>query len=413
MVQAEISIACPKIERDMLDRDLLLLNVIRASLRETLSQDDIRKSFDGTLEWGKLLEYAQRNGISSLLYHILKTAGADVLLPKQFISQLEISYYSVFTQNVSYYRELELILDSFRHSGIQPIVLKGAALGETLYLDMSLRPLSDIDMFIRKRDLLKAKKELLLIGYENIVKDYHQGHGDEFGEHFTYLKHESIPLYVDLHTRLFPPICNQDSEINGLWDRSVEIQMGGISGLALSLEDTVLYLCSHAFKHGLPIRLLWLYDLALMFLEHGESLNWKFMEKRARMLGIYRISGHVLEVARQTFDIPLPDGAASWLRSCELNRVERFLSANESGRAIWYHALRLRSVKVMKDKLRFIAGRMFPSRDYIMWRYSISNPKLVFWGYLYRFYYFHVYFLKTIRAVFTSMCGSRVFRRSA
>jgi hypothetical protein len=312
-----------------------------------------------------------------------------------------MAYCSAFAQNVSYYEELRNILSSFQCSGIQVIVLKGAALAEMLYPDISLRPFGDIDLLVRERDLEEAENRLLLMGYESTTEERRQGYGRRSREHSTYLKDESHPLYVELHTRLFPFACDLQSEVDGLWARAVAARIGGVSSLVLSTEDTVLYLCAHAFRHGLPIRLLWLYDLAQTIVKHGESLNWKLMEERAEAFGVHRITGFVLDEVRQTFDVSLPRRATSWPESCELSGLEKLLLVNESGSVIWYYILRLRSAKFMEDGLRFTIERIFPSRDYIMWRYSISNPKLALFGYFYRFYHSCLYILKAVQTMFT------------
>jgi hypothetical protein len=392
----------------MLDRNLLLLDCIRASLRRTLSQNDIRRLFGkivnnplapfGKGDWDRLLSDAQSD-TGPLLYHMLKEADVDGLLPEWFISKLEMAYYSSFSRSVFYYRGLRDILGSFHRSGIQVITFKGAALAETLYPSIALRPFGDIDLLIRDQDLFKAESELQRLGYEKYIREFRQGYGREFEKYSAYLKRGRVTVYIDLHTRLFPFAHAQKSEFDGFWDRAVATQIDGVHSLTLSAEDTVLHLCVHIFRHGFPIRLLWLYDLALMILKHGRSLNWKLMEERARTLEVHGIAGFVLDQVRQTLDISLPQGAVPWVESYELDCVERLSSISESSRMIWYYALRLRSVKGAKDRLRFIMGRVFPSRDYIMWRYSISNSKLVLFGYCCHLYRIYFIFLGAARAV--------------
>ena len=408
----------------MLNMNLLSLNCVRASLRGTLSRNDVREPFGKAVEWDRLLEDAQISGIGPLLYHILREADVDGLLPGWVMSKLEMEYYSALTHNIFYYRELSDILSSFQRSGVQAIILKGMALAETLYPDISLRPFGDMDLLIRDQDLPRAESELQRLGYEKYVEEFRQGYGREFEKYFAYVKRGSVNVYVDLHTCLLRvadaqradnPLFPSDKE-NGFWDRAVVAQIGENTGLVLSPEDTVLHLCVHVFRHGSSIRLLWLYDLALIILKHGESLNWKLIEERARTLGVYGIVGFVLDQVRQTLDIPLPRGAASWAESYELDRVEKFSSINESSCKIWYYAMRLRSVKGMKGRLRYIIGRALPSREYIMWRYlgttSAGNPKLVFFGYCCHFYRLYSMFLGAARAAFALVYKRRLSRQS-
>ena len=385
---------------DTLNRNLLLLNCIRASLRGTLSQDYARKLFDGAVEWDRLLNDARQSNTDPLLYYTLKEANVDGLLPGRVISELKTAYCFAFVHNVFYYRELSDILNSFQSSGIQTIILKGAALAETLYPDISLRPFGDIDLLIRSRDLPEAQDRLQCLGYgENTDREFYQGYRERFEEHFIYRKNAHIPVYVELHTSLPPFVSARGLEVGGFWDRAVVAQIGEVDSLVLSEEDTVLHLCVHIFKHNFSTRLLWLYDLALLILRHGKGINWKLMEKRARKLGIHRVVGLALDQVRRILDVSVPQDATSWLESCRLSPVEKLLLVNGLGLVTWRHTLRLRLVKGVKGKLKLVFGQLFPSRGYIMRRYSLSSPGLMFFGYC---YHLCSIFLRVARNVFAS-----------
>jgi hypothetical protein len=380
----------------MLNRNSFLLNCIKASLQGTLSRNDIRELAGKTIEWDSLLNDALVSGTGPLLYYTLKKANADSLLPGQTMSKLEMAYYSTFTHHIFYYKELNSILGSFQRSGVQSIVLKGAALAKILYPDTSIRPFGDIDLLIRDQDLHRAESELQCLGYiEDTSKEFHRGYRKQFDKHFVYLRRGSIPMHVELHTSLLPFICAQKLEADGLWDRSVDARIGEAHGLVLSAEDMVLHLCIHIFNHSFSTRLLWLYDVALMISEHGRSLDWKSMEERARALGVYRIVGIVLNQVSRTFDIPMPQYAACWFESCKPSFIEKVLSANGVGLAVWRYILRARLFRNVKDKLKLVAGQLFPSSSYIMQRYSLSSPRLLFLGYC---YHFHFTFLRVARA---------------
>ena len=366
----------------MSNGDLHLLNCIRASLRGTLSRNDIQELFGETVEWDRLLNDAQLSGTAPLLYYILKEADADSLLPERVVSKLEIAYYSNFTHNTAYYKDLSDILTSFQRSDIHAIILKGAALAEILYPDISLRPFVDIDLLIRDQDMPKAKDELQHFGYvENVTKEFHQGYRREFDKHFAYSKSGHIPVYVELHTSLLSFVNAQKLVADGLWERAVVAQIGEVHGLVLSAEDMVLHLCMHIFNHYLSTKLIWSYDVALMLLKHGKSIDWNLLKKRARALGVYRVVGLALDQVSQRLDVPVPQDAVSWLKSSRLSFIEKLFIINRAGLMIWRYTLRLRLAKSMKAKLMLVGGQLFPSRDYIMRMYSISNRWLVFFGY--------------------------------
>ena len=144
-------------------------------------------------------------------------------------------------------------------------------------------------------------------------------------------------------------------------------------------------------------RLLWLYDIALLILKHGESLNWKLIEERARTLGVHRVVGLALDRVRQVLGVSVPRGAASWPESCRLNFMEKLLFVNGLGLVIWRYTLRLRLIESVRDKLELVIGQVFPSRDYIIRKYSVSSPRLVFFGYCHHLCFI---FVRIARATF-------------
>lgn len=367
-------------------------------MRGTFSQDDVRELSENTVEWDKLLAEAQTSGVSSLLYYILETAGVDGLLPRQVMSELQVACYSVAARNIHYYRELSTILSSFQHLGIQVIILKGADLAKTLYPDMSLRPFADIDLLIRDQDLSKAERELQLLGYSMsfLEGEFHQGYVRRFDKHILYSKDGPIAVNIEIHTSLLPFICMQRLEADGFWERGVVSPIFENGGLVLSPEDMLLHLCIHIFNHNISTRLLWLYDVALMILKHGESIKWKLLEKRTRMLGVHRIVGLVLDHVSQTFDIPMPQDLVPWLELSRLGTAEKYFLANGLGLVIWRYSLRLRQIKGVKDKLEFVLGKLFPSRDYFMRKYSVPDSKFTFFSY---YYYSCHAFLEDVRFV--------------
>jgi hypothetical protein len=56
-------------------------------------------------------------------------------------------------------------LDALRKAGIEPLVVKGMVLAYQLYSDVAQRPLSDVDLRVRRREYLPAVRALLARGW--------------------------------------------------------------------------------------------------------------------------------------------------------------------------------------------------------------------------------------------------------
>jgi hypothetical protein len=117
------------------------------------------------LDWDDIVEGSMRHGILPLLYWNLKRIDDGKDVPAEVMTNLRIVYYKNAVLNTLRYDELSKILIAFNDAGIDVIVLKGAFLAETVYKNIGLRPMSDLDLLIKKGDLQKAEKELVQLRY--------------------------------------------------------------------------------------------------------------------------------------------------------------------------------------------------------------------------------------------------------
>lgn len=99
------------------------------------------------------------------LYHCLKPRNLDRLLPTDILETVRTGYFECAWRNNSLYSDLSKILKALHQENIPVILLKGAHLAQTVYSNIALRPMGDIDILVRKSDLLKTKKQLLGLGY--------------------------------------------------------------------------------------------------------------------------------------------------------------------------------------------------------------------------------------------------------
>ena len=67
---------------------------------------------------------------------------------------------------------LATLLERLRDQGIDPLLLKGAALSRSVYPDAAMRPGSDIDMLVREDELQACSDVILGMGYQETY-DFH------------------------------------------------------------------------------------------------------------------------------------------------------------------------------------------------------------------------------------------------
>ena len=97
-------------------------------------------------ELEQLVEDARPCNAIPLLFHVL---GRDnVSISQNLASLSRIQYIQNYLSTTLLLRKLKDVLSSLADRGVEVIVLKGAALVTTLYPDLGLRPMRDIDLLI-------------------------------------------------------------------------------------------------------------------------------------------------------------------------------------------------------------------------------------------------------------------------
>jgi hypothetical protein len=140
--------------------------------------------------------------------------------------------------------KVQKIFRLFRTAGVEPILLKGWAIGR-LYPQFGLRPSGDIDLFVR-RDEYPAALEIIT-------------------------SEEARDCWVDLHGRIFE-LADRDPEV--LFRRSEMLPCGDQQVRVLSAEDHFALLAVHLLKHG-AWRPLWLCDIAMLLESMTDDFDWE------------------------------------------------------------------------------------------------------------------------------------------
>ncbi len=223
-------------------------------------------------DWDRFLKAAKRHGIGPLLYHNL--AKSRTYVPPWVLKHLGEQYYLNTIRNDFFYDELGRILGALKDKRIDVIVMKGAALAETVYLDRGLRAFSDIDLLIRKKDLNRAEDVLVMLGYTLDTYAVPRDFGEKFDYHLRYTRGASI---IELHWEL--GLRNgiykyMKIKADTIWKDAGESRVAGNYGLIPSAEYSIILSCIHSAKHKYS-RLIWLYDIRQIAQNH--SIDWAYL----------------------------------------------------------------------------------------------------------------------------------------
>ena len=318
----------------------------------------IRVSLQRPVDWEAVLRLAEDHGTSSPVYQNLSRFGDPV--PASVLESLKQRYEKNVHTSLLLVRELIRLLDCADALGVELIPYKGAVLSEAYYGDMAMRPSGDMDLFVRKQDVARTKNAVRDLGYAPRVLIPEAAERDyiESGYECTF----DSPLgknLLELQWALQPRFYAVDFDMDGLFERAVEVSVAGRGVRTPCAEDLLLVLAVHAAKHVWG-RLIWLCDIAQIL--RRQNLRWDLVQGRAREVGIERILDITLILVNRFWGTAIP----AWVFEDQVAKI----LADEIARGIVvgvscdvqhisYFRLMMRIRERRADRLRFIARLAF------------------------------------------------------
>lgn len=350
------------------------------------------------VNWTDLCASARADGVAPLLYDRLR---ASRFIPGDALNDLQEAYQETALYAGIMSVELGAVLAALQGAGLPVIVLKGAALGDTLYGNAALRPMTDLDLLLRSQDIAAALDSLQPRGYRTVGAEVRPGLALEFENEIVVRSSGSPPLAVELHWRLLDsPFHQERVDETWFWDTARWAQVAETRVRVLGLEATFLHLSAHYLLHHQASGVRWIHDLAALTAKHGETIDWATVLEKAGTFGLVLSVQVVLqqladdwglappaEVREAASRLPVSDEeqrAVQWLLSERRPVVQRFW-ADLSG------------ISDRRRRFAYLMANLFPSADYMERRYGLPTRALVPLAYPYRWLIGMVEFLASRR----------------
>lgn len=270
-------------------------------------------------DWERLARLAVGHGVAPLIYKGLQKAGLQA--PEAANQLLKAAYYTSLGRAALLEAELSRLQGAFTQAGLAWLPLKGAALAWQVYPDPALRPMTDLDLLVQPEGLLLAIRAARGLGYRLDKLTYHAvlrgGPGYE--------------VALELHWRLpggkpCPPLA-------------------ALSDQPSFTAFTYLYCAAHlAYQHAAQPRLLWRYDLRLL----RQRLD------NPNGLAALAALESQLDLA---LDLPALEDPAQPVTPLGTGHISDDVRS----------ALRLLP---LGTRTRLLGALLFPSREYMLWRYQ-------------------------------------------
>jgi hypothetical protein len=258
-------------------------------------------------EWRTLTQAAARHGVAPLLWHHAQQGTWAAQMPAAARQDLRRAYYTTTAQNTMLYHELGRILAALE--GIPVVVLKGAALAATLYPQIGLRPMGDIDVLVGVDHIETATQRVTTAGYRLAVAPHDNA---EFEHENGQTKLEISWIINYGQTQMRPALTRW------FWDNTAEQTItlpDGTTSTFLYLNATahLLYAALHLHKHLYDgaARLLWWYDMHALLAQQQHSIDWEMLQQIASTFHLHSKLSLILAQVQGYFGSTIPIQVAS------------------------------------------------------------------------------------------------------
>jgi len=344
-----------------------------------------------SIDWNYVLERTLEEGTTGLVYKTIKGMGNNYLSKIPCADAFSTVYSETIFRNTLLFEEFKKVLDAFEGHRIPVILLRGYVMIQTIYKDPGLRPLDDIDILIRKEDVLTISDILFRSGYRSppsypllFIKDgaMIDVHLDLAGSsriqsrRFGY-NEEAAQWWQHCKKFLIPPA-----------DKSFTVQDSSYEHIfVLDTHDFVITSAVHLLKHSFG-RLIWFVDIKEMLEYERPHFDWKSFRGRIEFLCMQKPLYYSLKYIHVLYGVSVPPSLLEDFGK-ELNVFEKLIMRmllNHKKVYRWGDIVFLFSIENLKERVKYLVETYFPRREVISQIFGISHPALIYFFYIFRFW---------------------------
>ena len=335
-------------------------------------------------EWEFFLSESAAEKIQPLLYEEL--AGKQ-LLPQSIEGVLENEYQSSAQKNLFLLHELGNVINCLSQAGIEAVVLKGAALLESIYGSIAARPMLDLDLLIRKEQVPKALQLLLEEGYHQDIEPQ-PGSALSYENELLLFKSGIKPVQLEIHWHLFDsPYFQREVDLDWFWEQARPNTFGSFNGLIFSPEALLLHLFGHlALHHSDQPSILWMVDIAEVLASYRNRIDWKLIVDQAVEHHLVRSLQWSMDQMMAFFFYPqIPMSVARKIESLPVDVAEEyaFSVCIQPDRTVAHYIWTdIALMPGWRAKLNFLIVKLIPVPGYVRSRYDLDSSYQIPFNYL-------------------------------
>jgi hypothetical protein len=324
----------------------------------------------------RFIAAASFHGVLPLLDAEFRTRADAGTWPKEILMAcLKATLVRASHENASR-PEIARVLDALAADGVQPLLLKGAALAHSHYPEPELRPRNDTDILIPVQQQAQSGRTLERLGY--VLAQGVAGELISYQSSWSRPDGSGMNHHLDVHWRINnSQVLAKVLTYPELAARCVPLPSLGASARALAPVDALLHACIHRAGHASETvhvgdvarrgsdRLVWLYDIHLL----AERMSGAQFDAFASLAAERRVRALCLDAlqrSRECFGTAVPAHVLQVLSRAGPAEPSVHLFQAGLGRNLAGNFL---AIDGWRDRMRWLKELALPSADYMRWKY--------------------------------------------
>jgi hypothetical protein len=269
--------------------------------------------------WDSVLEEGRSHHLTPMIARSLDEASLETPVS---VSMRE-DWHRSRAVNALRLLEANEVLGALVRGGLSPVVLKGMAVLESVYMDIGLRAFCDIDVLVAPPELKRAEQIVRELSFQQEQSPHEQSWYLENYYQLPrfYRPHKAllVELHWDLGRRPYPFVLNLPAMI----ERSRPANVAGIGVRVFDAPDQLLHLIMHlSWGNGFDGHVRGLVDIAELI---GLGIDWDVFVDRVLAANAAQITVPVLELSQWLLNAPVPPVVIQRLRPRSGGITTRFI----------------------------------------------------------------------------------------
>ena len=330
--------------------------------------------------WDRVLASANSEGLSPMVYWTLSRSEILNSLPEPVRHKLSAAYAVTWLQNDHLLNELRILTEWCRAAAIPIVLLKGACFALTIYPDIGLRPMGDMDVLVPAGRRAQVAEFAKSQGFAEALPEAAPGIDEMLSLHVRLQKPGPQPLTLEVHDGLVGGrVFTYGVPVDWFWNQTTELAGSARerfeSVRMLTPSAQLLYATAHAMlQHGgrgAPLR--WFLDMHLLITHYTENLDWDLLLTQAKTFEWTSALAAAVSHTQSCFDTPVPELVQSRLRS--VSDRHQVLVANLQAKPATRFQEEGEKLSGMSSygKTRVVLAMVFPAPSYMKWRYQLNS----------------------------------------